>query len=103
VITVIAVVPGRDEVILTGADGSGLCNSLACARAGRAAEVVATFGTLNDRGAACYDRGSLWRERYPLGGACWRRTRQIAVKYRPGVVITDSTGPATAESSGGLV
>ena len=46
-----AVFPGRDEIILT-APGSGvLRNSLACARAGRAADVVATFGTLNDAGA----------------------------------------------------
>ena len=41
-----------------------LCTSLACARAGRAADVIATFGTLNDAGAGYYDRAGLCRQQW---------------------------------------
>ena len=100
-----AVFPGRDEIILT-APGSGVaCASLGCARAGRLAEVVVTFGTLNDAGAGYHDRRGLWRECwghcYPLCGACWEQTRQVAARYRPRLVVTGTTGPGAAESSGG--
>jgi hypothetical protein len=101
--------PGRDEIILTAPGSARLCNSLACARAGRAADVIATFGTLNDAGAAYYDRAGLWREQwgrsYPLCGGCCEQTRQVAAKYRPRLVVTDTTqdGPAAAarQPSGG--
>jgi hypothetical protein len=98
--------PGRDEIILTAPGSAELCNSLACARAGRAAEVVATLGTLNDAAAGYYDRAGLWRDQwgrsYLLCGICWEQTRQVAAKYRPGLVIADATGGAVAaESSGG--
>jgi hypothetical protein len=101
--------PGYDEVVLTAPDGSRLCNSLACARAGTLAEVVVAYGVLNDPGASLYSRGALWREQwgmsYPLCGACWEQSRQVAVKYRPGLVVIDrigTAGPAAAaQTSGG--
>jgi hypothetical protein len=46
-----AAIPGHDEVILIGADGARLCNSRGCADAGTLAEVIVTFGVLNDPGA----------------------------------------------------
>jgi hypothetical protein len=99
-----AVAPGRDEIILATPDVATLCNSLGCARAGRAALVLARFGTFNDPGAGYHDRGALWREcwrqTYPLCGTCWEQTRQVAVKYRPGLVVID-TRPATAPPTGG--
>jgi hypothetical protein len=101
---VTAVAPGRDEIIVTAPDGDTLCNSLGCARAGRAAEVVATFGTLNDAGAGYHDRGALWREMwghcYPLCGTCWEQTRQVAVKYRPGLVVIDARSAAASGGRG---
>jgi hypothetical protein len=97
--------PCRDQVILTAADGVRMCNSLACARAGRAAEVVVTFGTLNDPGASYHSREALWRESwgmsYPMCAACWEHSRQVAIKYRPGLAVIDHTGPAAAQTSGG--
>jgi hypothetical protein len=97
-----AVAPGRDEIVLSAPDGDALCNSLGCARGGRAAQVIATFGTLNDPGAGYHHRGALWRESWghsvPLCGTCWEQTRQVAVKYRPGLVVIDAR---TAEAPGG--
>jgi len=54
---VTATAPGRDEIVVTTPDGATLCHSLGCRRAGRAAQVIATFGTLNDPGAGYHDRG----------------------------------------------
>lgn len=82
-----------------------MCNSLACARAGRAAEVVVTYGTLNDPGASLYARTALWRETWhtpvPMCGGCWDSSRQVAVKYRTGLVVIHATSPAAAETCGG--
>jgi hypothetical protein len=101
-----AAIPGHDEVILITADGSRLCNSRGCADAGTLAEVIVTFGTLNDPGAGYYHRGALWRESWhvpvPMCTACWEGSRQVAVKYRPGLVVIDTTrAPAAPQTSGG--
>jgi hypothetical protein len=97
--------PGYDEVVLTAPDSAQLCYSLACARAGRAAEVVVTFGTLNDPRASLYARTALWREIWhtplPMCGGCWDSSHQIAMKYRPGLAVIDATSPAAAEPSRG--
>jgi len=98
--------PGYDQVVLTAPDTGRLCNSRGCADAGKLAEVIVTYGVLNDPGASLYARGALWRESWhkplPMCGACWESSRQVAVKYRPGLVVIDTTGgPAAAESSGG--
>jgi len=106
---VTAAVPGYDEVVLTAPDGAQVCNSLACARAGTLAEVIVTYGVLNDPGASIYARGALWRESWhtpvPMCGACWDSSRQVAAGYRPGLVVMDATrgGPApdAAQASGG--
>lgn len=91
--------PGYDEVILTTPDSARLCNSLACARAGRAAEVIVTYGVLNDPAASYHARAALWRESWhkpvPMCGTCWDSSRQVAIKYRPGLVVCDLTAPAT--------
>jgi len=80
-----------------------LCNTLACVRAGRAAELIVTYGVLSDPGSPPYHvHGALWREQwgrsYPLCGACWEQARQVAARYRPGLVTIDATrdGPAPA-------
>jgi len=97
-------VPGYDEVVLTAADGARLCNSRGCADAGTLAEVFVTFGTLNDPGAGYHHRGALWRETWhtpvPMCGACWQSARQIAVRYRPRLAVTDAASPAAAGSCG---
>jgi hypothetical protein len=98
--------PGYDEVVLTAPDGSGLCNSRGCAQVGRLAEMIVTFGVLNDPGAGYHHRGALWRESWhkpvPMCGACWDSCRQVAMKYRPRLAVIDATGPAAAaQSSGG--
>jgi hypothetical protein len=96
--------PGRDQIILTAPDGGTLCHSLGCRRAARAAQVIATFGILNDPGAGFYDRAALWREQWgrscPMCGTCWEQTRQVAVRYRPGLVVTDAR-PAAPLAAGG--
>jgi hypothetical protein len=39
---------------------------------------------------------------YPMCAACWEHSRQVAIKYRPGLAVIDATGPAAAaQSSGG--
>ena len=98
--------PGYDEAILTAADGTALCNSRGCAVAGTLAEVVVTYGVLNDPGTWCHDRRALWRESWhvpvPICRACWQYSRQVAVRYRPGLVVIDATGAAAApQNSGG--
>jgi hypothetical protein len=99
---VTAAAPGHDEVILTAPDGARLCNSLACAQA---AEVIVTYGVLNDPGASLYSREALWRESWqkpvPMCGACWEHSRQVAARYRPRLVVTDATrAPAVPQTSG---
>ena len=98
--------PGYDEVVLTAADGAALCNSRGCADAGTLAGVVVTFGTLNDPEAGYHRRGALWRASWhkpvPMCAGCWESARQVAARYRPGLVVIDATGPAAAvQSSGG--
>lgn len=100
-----ALVPGHDQVLLTAPDGQ-LCNSRGCADAGKLAEVIVTYGVLNDPGASFYAREALWRESWhvpvPMCGGCWESSRQVAVKRRPGLAVIDTTGgPAAAQSSGG--
>jgi hypothetical protein len=102
-----AAIPGGEEVILITADGARLCNSRACAQAGRAAGVIVTYGVLNDPGASLYARGALWRQSWhkpvPMCAACWDSSRQVAARYRPGLVVIDATrgGPAPAGQSAG--
>jgi hypothetical protein len=90
--------PGYDEVTLTTPDSPRPCNSLACARAGRLAELIVTYGVLNDPGAGYHDRGALWRESWhqpvPMCTDCWDSSRQVAIKYRPGLVVCDRTASA---------
>ncbi len=98
--------PGYDEALLSAADGAALCNSRGCAQAGRLVEMIVTFGVLNDPGASLYSRGALWRECWhkpvPMCGGCWESARQVAIRYRPRLAVTDATGPAAAaQSSGG--
>ncbi len=98
--------PGYDEIILTVPDVPGLCHSLACARASRAAEVIVTYGTLNDPGASPYARGALWPESWGTSVAmcacCWDSSRRVAVKHRPGLVIIDEArAPAVPRACGG--
>jgi hypothetical protein len=96
--------PGCDEVTLTTADGARLCHSRACAQAGRAAEVIVTYGVLNDSGASQYARTAMWREVWhtpiPMCGGCWDSSRQVAVKYRPRLVVIDATADGPAASAG---
>ena len=97
--------PGRDGVVLTAPQPGQLCNSLACARAGRAADVIVTHGILNDLDAGYHHPGALWRESWhkpvPICGDCWEHSRQVAISYCPALVITDTTqdGPAPAAPS----
>jgi hypothetical protein len=103
-----AVFPGHGEALLTAPDGGSLCNSLRCARAGTIAEVIVTYGVLNDPGAGYYDRRALWKEMWhkpvPMCGACWQSSRQVAARYRPDLVVIDATAhgpaPAAAQSAG---
>jgi hypothetical protein len=102
---VTATAPGQDEIVVTMPDGGTLCNSLGCRRADRAAQVIATFGTLNDPGAGYHDQGALWREQWgcsvPLCGTCWEQTRQVAATYRPGLVVIDASQVAVPPVAGG--
>ena len=96
--------PGHDEVILTTPGSPRPCNSLGCARAGRLAEVIVTYGVLNDPGAGYHDRGALWRESWhqpiPMCPNCWDSSRQVALKYRPGLVVIDARPAATPPAGG---
>ena len=96
--------PGYDEIILSAPDGPRPCNSLACSRAGRLAEVIVTYGTLADPGAGPHSRSALWPESWgqsvPMCAGCWDNSRQVAVKYRPRLSIRDTTcSPATPQPS----
>ena len=97
--------PGYDEVVLTAADSAALCNSRGCAQAGRLAGVVVTFGVLSDPGAGYHHRGALWRESWhkpvPMCAGCWESARQVAARYRLGLVVVDAAAPAAAQTSGG--
>jgi hypothetical protein len=101
--------PGRDEVVLTDPDGVTACNRLGCARAGTLAEVIVTYGVLNDPDAGYYHSGALWRESWhkpvPMCGGCWQSSRQVAEKRRPALVVIDTTldgpAPAAPQPSGG--
>lgn len=100
-----AATPGRDQIILTVPEGGRLCSSLGCRRAGRAAQVIATFGILNDPGAGYHHRAALWREQwgcsFPLCGTCWEQTRQVAATYRPGLVVVDARAAAAGPLAAG--
>ena len=64
-----------------------------------------TYGVLNDPGASLYSREALWREArhkpVPMCGACWESSRQVAVRYRPGLVVIDAVGPTPALQTAG--
>jgi hypothetical protein len=102
---VTAAEPGYDEVVLTAPDGSRLCNSLACSRAGTLAEVIVTCGVLSDPGASYHSREALWRESWgvpvPMCATCWDSCRQVAIKYRPGLAVIDATGSLAAPQPSG--
>jgi hypothetical protein len=96
--------PGYDEVVLTASASPHPCNSRGCAVAGTLAAVIVTYGVLADPGASPHDRAALWPESWghavPMCAGCWEQTRQVAVKYRPGLVIRDCTGaPAAPQPS----
>lgn len=98
--------PGYDEVVLTAPASPRPCNSRGCAQAGTLAEVIVTYGVLNDPGASYHARGALWRESWgvpvPMCAACWDSSRQVAARYRPGLAVIDATGwPAAPQTSGG--
>jgi hypothetical protein len=98
--------PGYDEIILTTPDSPRLCNSRACSRAGRLAQVIVSYGVLNDPGTSPHSRDALWPESWglscPMCAACRDDTRQVAVKCRPRLVIRDTTrSPATPQPSRG--
>lgn len=87
---VTATAPGRDEITVTAPGGQDLCNDRAHRIEGRLAEVVVTFGQLGEQP---WQRESLWPEcwgrSYPMCGPCWDKTRQVAIKARPALVIRD--------------
>src|ERR1022692_23534 len=87
--------PGRDEVILSAPEAGSLCNSLACANAGRAADVIITFGTLADPDPD-FDRhgkDALWASTsgrsYPMCAPCRDRTCEVLRPHRPHLAIRE--------------
>jgi len=92
--------PGHDEIIVTAPVSGQLCNSRACASAGRVAEVVVTFGVLADRGGWAGDRRALWPESWgrsvPMCTRCWEQTRALVIECRPGLVIRELAGAPAA-------
>jgi hypothetical protein len=100
--------PGYDEIIPTTPPSPRLCHSRACSRAGRVAQVIVIYGVLAGPGASPHSRSALWPKSWgrscPMCATCWDDTRQVAVKYRPRLVIRDITrSPATQESSQGRI
>ena len=96
--------PGRDEITVTAPQGRHLCNSRTCRKAGKPADLIATFGALADPGALRHSRDTLWPDcwgkSYPLCTTCWDRTREAATARRPGLIIRDTTtSPATSPPS----
>jgi hypothetical protein len=93
--------PGYDEIVLSTPASPRLCNSRGCARQGRAAEVIVTYGVLNDPGASPHDRAALWPEAWghavPICAGCWEQSRQVAVKYRPALAVCDDTASAAPQ------
>jgi hypothetical protein len=96
--------PGYDEVVLTTPDAPGLCYSRGCADHGTLATLIVTYGVLSDPGASMHSRDSLWPTSWgtsvPMCAACWDLTRQVVVKYRPGLVVTDITRDSPAPVAG---
>jgi len=98
---VITARPGIDEIILTTSASPRLCHSRACSRAGRLAQVIVSYGVLAGPGARWPES---WGRSCPMCATCWDDTRQVAVKYRPRLVICDITrSPASRESSQGRI
>jgi hypothetical protein len=96
--------PGHDEVVLTPPDGTYLGNILASARAGRAAEVVMTYGTLNDPHAYHQACGAL----RPVLGRVVPDAQRLLGQDPPGrgqvparLAVIDVGAPATPKPSGG--
>lgn len=85
--------PRPDEIVVAAPDGRQLCNTRAHASLGCLAEVVITFGELGARWHPDALWQDCWRRSYPLCAECWDNVRQIAQARRPGLTITDTTGP----------
>jgi hypothetical protein len=85
--------PGLDEITVATVPGRWQCNSRQHAQLGVLADVIVTFGHLGTRRY----HGALWPEcwgrSYALCGECWDTVRQIAQGRRPGLVITEASGP----------
>jgi hypothetical protein len=74
--------PGYDQIILTAPDSPRPCNSLACSRAGRLAEVIVTYGTLADPGASPHSASALWPESWDSPSRCARRAGTTPARSR---------------------
>jgi hypothetical protein len=92
------VMPGHDEIVLTVPPDGCLCHSLEHTRAGRLAEAMVTYGQLGTR----WHRDALWQESwgrsYAMCAGCWESTRQVAERFRPGLVVRDDREPAAPSS-----
>jgi hypothetical protein len=89
--------PGRDEIVVTAAEGRHLCFSREHRAVGRLADVIVAFGQLGTRFT-----DELWHEAWgraiPMCAACWEDTRRIAEALRPGLTVR---GPGEHASGGG--
>ncbi|HEY5985742.1 MAG TPA: hypothetical protein VIV12_05060 [Streptosporangiaceae bacterium] len=83
-----------------------LCDSLACQRQRKPAEVMVTYDRL---GGNWWDKDALWPEcwgrSYLNCAGCWDQTRQVAQARRPGLMVRDCRpaappGPPAAGQGG---
>jgi hypothetical protein len=86
-----------DEILVTAPRGQPrpLCHSAEHRNAGRAADVIVTFGQLGTVWPDALWPDS-WGRLYPMCGPCWDTTRQVAQRARPGLIIHDTTSPAAS-------
>jgi hypothetical protein len=103
---VITAYPGYDEIILTMPDSPRLCHSRACSQAGRLAQVIVTYGVLNDPGTSPHSSDALWPESWgpvlPDVRGVLGTDPACRGQDRPRLVIRDTTrSPATPEPSRG--
>jgi hypothetical protein len=79
---------GPDEVILTRlAAPAPLCNSRACASAGRAADLLVTYGSFGSYLTRTQVWPELWGHTYPNCTPCWEQARAVLARARPALTV----------------
>jgi len=81
--------PGPGQITVSAAGGRAVCYNREHQAAGRAADVLVTFGQLGTTGVDALWPG-IWGHTVPMCGDCWQITCTVATARRPHLAVLDT-------------